>query len=135
MVGPLMREAPRWRRPVIHAELSESIIGAAMVVLNTLKPGLDERIYERALKIELGKRGHRVEVQREFPVYYQGEKVGTLIPDLIIDGLVLVDTKVASAFHENHVAQMIGYLTITELRLGLLLNFKSSTLGWKRIVR
>jgi GxxExxY protein len=120
---------------VIHAELSESIIGAAMVVLNTLKPGLDEKIYERALKIELGKRGRCVEAQREFPVYYQGEKVGTLIPDLIVDGLVLVDAKVVSAFHENHVAQMIGYLAITELRLGLLLNFKNSTLGWKRIVR
>jgi GxxExxY protein len=120
---------------MILAELSESIIGAAMTVLNTLKPGLDEKIYERAMKIELGKRGHRVEAQREFPVYYEGEKVGTLIPDLIVDGLVVVDTKVVSSFHDAHVAQMIGYLAITELRLGLLLNFKYGTFKWKRVVR
>jgi GxxExxY protein len=120
---------------MIYEEQSQSIIGAAMTVLNTLKPGLDEKIYERALKIELGKRGHHVEAQREFPVYYEGEKVGTLIPDLIIDGLILVDTKVVSGFNDSHVAQMIGYLAITELRLGLLINFKSSTLLWKRVVR
>jgi GxxExxY protein len=120
---------------MIFPELSESIIGAAMAVLNTLRPGLDEKIYERALKIEREKRGHQVEAQREFPVYYEGVKVGTLIPDLIVDGLVLVDTKVVSAFHETHVAQMIGYLANTELRPGLLLNFKYSTFTWKRVVR
>ncbi len=119
---------------MIHEELSNSIIGAAMTVLNTLKPGLDEKIYERALKIELERRGHRVESQREFPVYYLGEKVGSLIPDLIVDGLVLIDTKVASAFHDTHIAKMIGYLAITGLRLGLLINFKYSTLHWKRVV-
>ena len=51
----------------IHKELSESIIGAAMTVLNTLKPGLIEKLYERALVIELEKRGHRVDQQKEFP--------------------------------------------------------------------
>jgi GxxExxY protein len=120
---------------MIHADLSESIIGATMTVLNALKPGLDEKIYERALKIELEKRGHVVESQREFPVHYDGQKVGTLIPDLIVDGLILVDTKVVSAFSETHVARMIGYLAITELRLGLVINFKYNTLGWKRVVR
>src|SRR6266481_2196209 len=53
---------------LIHKELSESIIGAAMTVLNTLRPGLDEKLYERALVIELRKRGHQIEQQREFPV-------------------------------------------------------------------
>ena len=120
---------------MIHAELSESIIGAAMRVLNTLKPGLDEKIYERALEIELKKRGHAVQRQREFPVYYDGELVGTLKPDLIVDDLVVVDTKVVTAFSETHVAQMIGYLTITGLKLALLINFKESRLRWKRVVR
>jgi GxxExxY protein len=120
---------------MIHAELSESIIGAAMRVLNTLKPGLDEKIYERALVIEVRKRGHAVQPQREFPVYYDGEHVGTLKPDLIVDDLVIVDTKVVTAFHETHVAQMIGYLTITDLKLALLLNFKEIRLRWKRVVR
>lgn len=120
---------------MIHEELSHSIRGSAMTVLNTLKPGLDEKIYERALKIELIKRGHCVESQRRFPVFYDGQEVGTLIPDLIVDALVIVETKVVVAFHDTHVAQMIGYLAITELRLGLLLNFRFARLTSKRIVR
>jgi len=120
---------------LIHKELSESIIGAAMTVLNALKPGLDEKLYENALVIELRKRGHRVEQQRQFPVHYDGELIGTLIPDLIVDELVIADPKVVAAFNETHQAQMIGYLTITGLRVALLLNFKNAKLEWKRIVR
>jgi GxxExxY protein len=120
---------------LLHEELSKSIIGAAMIVLNTLKPGLDEKLYERALRIELRKRGHKVESQREFPVYYDGELIGDLIPDLIVDDLVIADPKVATAFNETHFAQMLGYLNITTLRLALLLNFKYADLRWKRIVR
>ena len=119
---------------LIHKELSESIIGAAMTVLNALKPGLDEKLYERALVIDLRKRGHKVDQQREFPVYYDGQHIGTLIPDLIVDDLVIADPKVVTAFNESHEAQMLGYLNITGLRLALLLNFKYSQLQWKRIV-
>jgi GxxExxY protein len=120
---------------LIHKDLSESIIGAAMTVLNALKPGLDEKLYERALVIELRTRGHRVDQQRQFPVYYDSEHIGTLIPDLIVDDLVVADPKVVSAFNDTHIAQMIGYLSITGLKLALLLNFKNSRLEWKRIVR
>ena len=120
---------------LIHKELSDSIIGAAMTVLNSLKPGLDEKLYERALVIELRKRGHQAESQREFPVFYDGQHIGTLRPDLIIDGLVIVDPKVITAFHETPLAQMIGYLNITGLKLALLLDFKNAKLEWKRVVR
>jgi GxxExxY protein len=120
---------------LIHKELSESIIGCAMTVLNTLRPGLDEKLYENALVIELGKRGHRVQQQAQFPVHYDGQLIGTLIPDLIVDALVIVDPKVVSAFNDNHLAQMLGYLNITNLDLALLLNFKNAKLEWKRIVR
>src|SRR5207245_2106672 len=114
---------------LIHKELSESIIGAAMTVLNSLKPGLDERLYERALVIELRKRGHKVDQQLEFPVYYDGNHIGTLVPDLVVDELVIADPKVVSCFNDSHVAQMIGYLNITGLRLALLLNFKYAKLA------
>ena len=120
---------------LVHKELSESIIGAAMTVLNVLKPGLDEKLYENALAIELRKRGHKVSQQQPFPVHYDGQLIGTLVPDLIVDDLVIADPKVVSAFNENHQAQMIGYLTITNLRLALLLNFKLAKLDWKRVVR
>lgn len=120
---------------MIHAELSEAVIGASMKVLNTLKPGLDEKAYENALAIELGKRGHHVEQQQRFDVLYEGHVVDTLAPDMIVDRAVIADPKVVEDFTPTHVAQMIGYLAITHLRLALLLNFKHSDLRWKRIVR
>jgi len=100
---------------MIHEELSGKIIGVAMAILNELKPGLDEKLYERALIIELKHKGHAVSVQRSFPVSYRGELIGNLIPDLIVNEAVIVDTKVVACFTETHVAQMIGYLNITGL--------------------
>jgi len=105
-----------------------------MAVLNELKPGLDEKLYENALSLELRARGHTIEQQRQFPVHYSGELIGTLIPDLIVDGTVIVDPKVAVAFTDTHIAQMLGYLNITGLELALLLNFKEAKLEWKRVV-
>ncbi|HVS51911.1 MAG TPA: GxxExxY protein [Opitutaceae bacterium] len=120
---------------MIHPEVSETIIGAAMKVLNTLKPGLDEKAYENALVIELRKRGHRVDQQKRFDVLYEGQLVDTLVPDLIVDDLVVADPKVVEDFTPTHQAKMIGYLSITNLRLALLLNFKHADLRWKRVVR
>jgi GxxExxY protein len=120
---------------LIHEELSKKIIGAAMTVLNELKPGLDEKLYENALVIELRERGHSVNQQKAYNVQYKGHQIGRLIPDLIIDDLVIADPKVVSAFNETHLAQMTGYLALTGLRLALLLNFKHAKLQWKRVVR
>jgi GxxExxY protein len=120
---------------VIYEQLSGEIIGAAIKVLNELGPGLDEKLYERALVIELRKQGHRIEQQQSFPVYYAEELVGTLVPDTIIDDLVIADPKVVEVFNDSHVRQMIGYLAITKLKLALLLNFKYTKLQWKRVVR
>ncbi len=105
-----------------------------MVVLNTLKPGLDEKLYENALVIELNKAGHRISQQRQFPVYYEGHLIGKLIPDLIIDDKVIVDTKVVTTFTGSHLAQMMGYLSISNLRLAILINFKYAKLEWKRVI-
>jgi GxxExxY protein len=120
---------------MLHEELSGKIIGAAMMVLNELKPGLDEKLYERAMIIELKRGGHSVSAQSSFPVSYRGELIGNLIPDLIIDDAVIVDPKVVSCFTDTHVAQMIGYLNITHLDLALLINFKNARLEWKRVLR
>jgi GxxExxY protein len=120
---------------MLHEEISRDIIGAGIAVLKELKPGLDEKLYENALFIELAARGHTIEQQREFRVYYREQLIGRLIPDLIVDGKVIVDPKVVTAFNDTHVAQMLGYLNITEFRLALLLNFKEAKLAWKRVVK
>jgi GxxExxY protein len=118
-----------------HEELTKDIIGAAMAVLNELRPGLDEKLFENALVIELRFRGHTVEQQREYGVHYRGEFIGKLIPDLIVDGKVIADPKVVTGFNDTHLAQILGYLNITGLEVALLLNFKDATLKWKRVVR
>ena len=118
-----------------HREMTEAVIGAAIAVLNHMKPGLDEKLYERALVIELAKRGHKVDQQRQYPVTNEGKEIGTLIPYLLVDDVVIADPKVVTDFNEAHTAQMIGYLNITQLQVALLLNFKHATLRWKRIVR
>ena len=118
-----------------HEVTTKDIIGAAMAVLNELKPGLDEKLCENALAIELVARGHTIEQQRDYPVHYKGYFIGKLVPDLIVDGKVIADPKVVTAFNDTHTAQMLGYLNITGLEVALLLNFKEATLTWKRVVR
>ena len=119
---------------MLYEEITKDIIGAAMAVLNQLRPGLDEKIYENALVIELRLRSHTVEQQREYAVHYRGEFIGKLIPDLIVDGKVIADPKGVTSFNDTHVAQMLGYLNITGLPVALLLNFKEFKLGWQRVV-
>jgi len=115
-------------------------------VLYELKPGLDEKLYENALAclpkplrrrqvIELGVRGMQVEQQKRYDVRYKDRLLGTLIPDLIVNATVIVDTKVVTAFNETHVAQTLGYLSIIGLDLALLLNFKNARLGVRRVVK
>ena len=104
-----------------------------MRVLDTLRPGLDEKLYENALVIELANLGLQPEQQKSFSVHYDGKFIGKLIPDLIVSGVV-VDAKVVTAFTPDHVAQMLGYLNITSLPLGLLLNFRYRKLQIKRVI-
>ncbi len=119
----------------LHRELTKDIVGAAMTVLNILKPGLKEKAYENALVIELRKRGHLIEQQRSFDVHYDGIMVDTLIPDLFVDGKMIVDSKCVANFNDTHLAQMIGYLAVTGHQVALLLNFHDATLRWKRVIR
>ena len=114
-------------------QLTQRVIGCAMTVLNSLKPGLDEKLYERALVIELEKLNVSVESQKQFEVTYDGHPIGTLIPDLLVENTLIVDTKVVTSFNDSHVAQMLGYLNITGFDTALLLNFKYAKLGIKRV--
>lgn len=121
-------------RPLLHEDLSRDILAAAMRVHSALKPGLDEKLYENALVIELAKRGHRTDQQKSFSVHYEGHFIGKMTPDLVVDDLVIVDPKVVDEFNRDHLAQMLGYLAITALELAILINFKHASLRWKRVV-
>jgi len=116
-----------------HADLTEKIIAAAKTVHGTMRPGLDEKLYERAICIEFADRAIQFSVQQVFPVTYKSHYIGDLIPDLIVDDRVIVDLKVVETFNDTHIAQMLGYLNITGLEIGLLLNFKHAQLQIRRV--
>jgi GxxExxY protein len=116
-----------------HADLTEKIIGAAMAVHRALGPGLDEKIYENALAIELTAQSLSFTQQQQFPVFYREQSVGSLITDLIVENKVIVETKVASAICDVHIAQTLSYLSISGLQVGLILNFKTASLTFKRV--
>ena len=83
--------------------------------------------------IEFAEQGIFFEVQKSYPVHYKNKYLGVLIPDLIVRETVIVDLKVVDDFHDDHIAQMLGYMSITNLEIGLIINFKHAKLQVKRI--
>lgn len=117
----------------LYKEETHRIIGCAFEVLNTLGHGLLEKPYENALVVEFMEQNMIYKQQPRFPVIYKSVNVGEYIPDLIVFDKIIVDTKVIAEIGNNEKAQMINYLKITGLKVGLILNFKYSKLQWERI--
>jgi GxxExxY protein len=113
---------------------TQAVIGCAMEVLNTLGHGLLEKPYENALVVEFGLRGIECAEQPRYDVRYKGVTVGEYVPDLIVASEVVVDTKVIEAITDHELGQMLNYLKITGLRLGLIVNFRRARLEWKRVI-
>ena len=110
------------------------LVGCAMEVLNGIGHGLHEKIYENALIVEFKLRGIAFDQQRRFDVLYKTVKIGEFIPDLITHAAVVVDTKVIDRINDHERGQIMNYLRITKLRVGVILNFKHAKLEWERIV-
>ena len=108
---------------MLHAKLSEAVIGAFYKVYNTLGYGLLEKVYENAMVIELGKFGCSLEQQKKIGVYYEEQEVGDYYADFIVDNIIIVELKAAATLVEEHEIQLINYLKATEIEVGLLLNF------------
>jgi GxxExxY protein len=114
---------------------SYEVIGCAMRVHNALGPGLREKPYENALVIELRRSGFKAEPQHKYPIFYLDQIVGDCIPDITVNGELLIDAKSLDSIGENEQAQMLNYLRISGLELGLIINFKNPKLEWLRVVR
>ena len=110
------------------------IIACAIEVLNTLGHGIVEKPYENALVVEFGLRQIPFRQQPAFDVLYDGQKVGTFVPDLIAFNSIVVDTKVIDRITDHERGLMLNYLRITNLRVGVIPNFKQRKLEWERIV-
>jgi len=110
------------------------IVGSAMAVLNELGHGFHEKPYENALIVEFRLKGIPFNQQPSYEMLYKGNNVGLFIPDLIVFGPVVVDTKVIDRITDLERGQMLNYLKITKLRVGVIINFKHATLEWERLV-
>ena len=125
-------DAHRYDGP--HAQLTFAIIGCAIEVINTLGHGLHEKPYENALGVEFRLKAIPCEQQKRFQVDYKAVAVGEFVPDLIAGQAVIVDTKVIDRITDLERGQMMNYLRITGLKVGLILNFKRAKLEWERII-
>jgi GxxExxY protein len=110
------------------------IIGCAIEVLNTLGHGIVEKPYENALAMEFTLRQIPFKQQPAFDVLYKGQRVGAFVPDLVVFNSIVVDTKVIDRITDHERGLMLNYLRITNLRVGVILNFKHRKLEWERIV-
>ena len=115
-----------------HEQLTGTVIGCAMQVHTILGPGYLESVYQNALAHELRKRGVLVELKKRVLVQYDGVVVGDYEADMLVEDRVLVENKAIRSLTPRDEAQLVNYLTATQLDIGLLLNFGAGRLEFKR---
>ena len=118
-----------------RSAITEGVIRCIIHVHRTLGPGFLERIYRRALLVELRKCGLRAEAETEVLIYYEGELIGRHRLDLLVEGQVIVELKTADALCKAHYAQVRSYLKASKLDVALLVNFGLDHADFRRIER
>jgi len=118
-----------------HESISRSIIGCAIEVINELGIGFLESVYEKARIIALSDKGLSAESQHEMIVHFRRKNVGQFYADLLVDGKVLVELKAGKSLLPENQVQIINYLNVTGIEVGLLINFGKSKLKLKRFTR
>jgi GxxExxY protein len=117
-----------------HKEITEQIIGASFEVFRELGYGFLEKVYQRAMKVELELRGLRAEIETDIQVRYKGQVVGDYRADILVNGCVLVELKVCPAIDSRDEAQLLNELKATGIKVGLLINFGKQKAEFKRLV-
>ena len=119
---------------LLHRAATEAIIGAAFEVHRELGYGFLERLYQRALQLEVSRRGLHAEIERRIQVRYKGVIVGDYDADLIVDDCVAVEIKINPQYDKRDEAQLLNELKATGLKVRLLLNFGRTKVEYKRLV-
>ncbi len=117
-----------------YQEITEAIIGSAFEVHNILGYGFLEKVYQRAMQVELLQRGHKAELEPTIKVKFKGVVVGDYAADLLVDDKVIVELKVAKKYNPKDEAQLLNELKATEMEVGLLINFGKEKVEFKRFV-
>jgi GxxExxY protein len=118
----------------MYEKLTHDIIGCAMKVHSTLGNGFQEVIYQRCLAIELKKAGIKFIREQERTIYYDGYDVGTRRADFVVEEKVIVELKAIIDLDDTHLAQALNYLEAYKFNVGLLINFGSRSLQFKRLI-
>lgn len=116
-----------------HSEITRKIICAAMKVHSTLGNGFQEVIYQRALAIEMATQEVSFQRELEMQIYYDGQEIGTRRVDFLVEDKVMVELKALTALEDVHLAQAINYLEAYGLEVGLLINFGTKSLQYRRV--
>jgi len=122
------------RSPEQFNDCTSRIIGCAMRVHTALGNGFQEVIYQRALEIDLAIEGLRFIREMEMPIFYRNEQIGTRRVDFFVEGEIMVELKAIIQLENVHLAQAINYLEAYNIRTGLLINFGSQSLQFKRLL-
>ncbi|RYY33190.1 MAG: GxxExxY protein [Sphingobacteriaceae bacterium] len=115
-------------------DCTSSIIGCAMRVHSTLGNGFQEVIYQRALEIEFRNEDISFQREMEMPIFYQGQQIGTRRVDFFVENQIMVELKAIINLEAVHLAQAINYLEAYNVKTGLLINFGSQSLQFKRLL-
>ena len=118
-----------------ESELTGKIIGCAMEVHKTLGNGFQEVVYQRALAIEMQMQGLTFTREQEIEIFYKGIDIGTRRVDFFVESKIMIELKAISQLEEVHLAQAINYLEAYKMNIGLLINFGSKSLQFKRLMK
>jgi GxxExxY protein len=114
-------------------EITHQIIGCAMKVHNTLGNGFPEIIYQRALAIEMTSGGLIFEKEKDMPIIYEGEQIGSRRVDFFVENAIMLEIKAFEKIEDIHKNQAINYLEVYNIADGLLINFGGLSLDFKRV--
>ena len=118
----------------IHSDITAEILGVAFEVHKIIGTGFVELVYQKAMIVECGLRNIETSSEIELPVFYKNVKVGSRRADLMVKNKVIVELKAVTELNDTHLAQAINYLEAFNLEVGLLINFGSKSLQYKRVI-
>ncbi|MDP6570225.1 MAG: GxxExxY protein [Candidatus Marinimicrobia bacterium] len=119
---------------ILYKELSYKIIGIAMEVHRELGPGFLEKVYENAMMMLIKEKGIEAKQQYPIPVQFRGENIGEYFADIFVENKIILELKTVEKIPDIFRAKAIHYLKATETKLAIIINFKSDSLQYERIV-